>query len=178
MIYIFITVRKNYGFSQPIRIKYCIKYRYSEKGKEILKYKKHKHSKKRLTLLLAISCNSIIGYKIINGSVNATVYCDFIDEHNINITNKTILNDNVRFHHSKIVKDYCNDNNIRIQYTPPYSPEFNPIETVFGEIKKKYITLNHENMENDIIESINNLTPNNFINNYNKCINFITSYRI
>ena len=45
----------------PIRIEDCIKYGYSEKGKEILKYKKHKHSKKRLTLLMAISCNSIIG---------------------------------------------------------------------------------------------------------------------
>lgn len=161
----------------PIRIDDYTKYGYSKKGVEILKFKKHKQTKKRLTLLMAISSNSIIGYNIIDGSVNSNIYKKFLENINNLIVNKTIIHDNVRFHHSKIIKNYCNDHNIGIQYTAPYSPEFNPIETVFGTIKKKYITLTHDNMENDIIESINSLKQDTFINNYNKCIDFINQYR-
>ena len=45
--------------------------------------------------------------------------------------NKTLLQDNVRFHHSKIVKQYAAENNIGMNYIPPYSPIFNPIEMSF-----------------------------------------------
>ena len=161
----------------PIRIEDYTNYGYSLKGIEIKKVAKHKNTKKRLTLLKAISNNSIIGYKILDTSVNTEVYLNFLKEIKNSITGKTILHDNVRFHHSKLVKTYCNENNIGIQYTAPYTPEFNPIETVFSQIKTKYRTLTHENIKNDIITSINSLSPNNFINNYNKCLRFINSYK-
>jgi hypothetical protein len=45
--------------------------------------------------------------------------------------NKTLLQDNVRFHHSKIVKKYTVENNIGMNYIPAYSPIFNPIEMSF-----------------------------------------------
>ena len=45
--------------------------------------------------------------------------------------NKTLLQDNVRFHHSKIVKQYAAENNIGMNYIPAYSPIFNPIEISF-----------------------------------------------
>ena len=45
--------------------------------------------------------------------------------------NKTLLQDNVRFHHSKIVKQYTAENNIGMNYIPAYSPIFNPIEMSF-----------------------------------------------
>ena len=160
-----------------IRIDDLTNYGYSLRGVEIKKTAKHKNNKKRLTLLKAISSNEIIGYKIFEKTVNAQVYLDFLTEIRNSITGKTILHDNVRFHHSKIVKNYCNENNIGLKYTSAYSPEFNPIETVFGQIKMNYKKLTHENMIEDIRTSINSLIPENFINHYNKSLEFISTYR-
>ena len=52
--------------------------------------------------------------------------------------NKNIIMDNVSFHHSKIIKNYINSKNWNIIYTPPYSPNFNPIENIFSKIKNYY----------------------------------------
>ena len=38
-----------------------------------------------------------------------------------------IFTDNASWHKTKIVKEYCEENNIELWFTPPYAPEFNPI---------------------------------------------------
>ena len=51
--------------------------------------------------------------------------------------------DNVSFHKSKRIKDLIEGSNNKILFIPPYSPDFNPIEEVFSELKsfiKKHIT--------------------------------------
>ena len=52
--------------------------------------------------------------------------------------NKTLMQDNVRFCHSKIVKEFAKENNIEMNYIPAYSPIFNPIEMSFSKIKSNY----------------------------------------
>ena len=54
------------------------RYGYSEKSQEIKKILKHKRNKERYTLLSAISQNGIIETEILEGSVNANIYLDFI----------------------------------------------------------------------------------------------------
>jgi len=49
--------------------------------------------------------------------------------------------DNVRFHHSNIVKSWCEEKNIVIKYLPPHSPDLNPIENVFSTIKSRYSSI-------------------------------------
>jgi transposase len=161
----------------PIRVEDLTNYGYSKSGVEIKKVAKHKFTKKRLTLLKAISKDQIIGYQILESSVNTNVYLNFLKKITDKLVGKTILHDNVRFHHAKLVKAYCNENNINLQYTPAYSPEFNPIETVFSEIKSKYRTLTHINMVDDIKVAIESLVPSNFINNYEHSFKFINTYK-
>ncbi len=48
--------------------------------------------------------------------------------------NKTIFHDNVRFHHSKVLKEYCNKNKIILKYTPVYTPEL-----FFSNVKQQQI---------------------------------------
>ena len=81
-----------------------------KKGQEIKRIIKHKHNKERYSLLLAISKSEIVAYKIYNGSLNAEGYKDFIDTNKEKFINKTIIQDNVRLHHSKIV--HGSDDNI------------------------------------------------------------------
>jgi len=47
------------------------------------------------------------------------------------------LIDNASWHKTKKVKEYCEKNNITLLFLPPYSPEYNPIERVWGYLKSK-----------------------------------------
>ena len=46
--------------------------------------------------------------------------------------------DNVRLHHSKRVKSMLARVNCETIYIPPYTPEYNPIEMAFAQIKAHY----------------------------------------
>lgn len=46
-----------------------------------------------------------------------------------------IFTDNASWHKTKIVTEYCKENNIELWFTPPYAPEFNPIEQVWSFMK-------------------------------------------
>ena len=153
------------------------RYGYSYKGTEIKKTYKHKHNQERRTLLSAISNKDFINNNIIHGSVNGEIYLDFFKKNVDNFRNISILHDNARIHHYTKLKEYCLDNKINLIYTPAYSPEFNPIELVFSEIKTIFRKLEHENLEKDIITSINNVNTNNFNNYYNHSLKFIHEYR-
>lgn len=48
-----------------------------------------------------------------------------------------IILDNARIHKAKSVKDFCAVNSIILVYLPPYSPNLNPIEFVWKDVKKK-----------------------------------------
>ena len=41
-----------------------------------------------------------------------------------------------------------------MKYIPAYIPEFNPIEQVLSQIKSHYRNLNHDNIKEDIIQSL------------------------
>ncbi|MBL1244369.1 MAG: IS630 family transposase [Sulfurimonas sp.] len=47
------------------------------------------------------------------------------------------LIDNAPWHKTKLVKEFCEANNITLLFLPPYSPEFNPIERVWSFLKSK-----------------------------------------
>jgi transposase len=174
----------NNNFNEYISIdesSFCItdlqKYGYSKKGQEIKRIIKHKHNKERYSLLLAISKSEIISYKIYNGSLNAEGYKNFIDTNKNKFINKTIIQDNVRLHHSKIVKEYATENNINMKYIPAYTPEFNPIEQVFSQIKTEFRKYDHKNMIDDIKKSLLIVRPEQLNNYFNNTIKIINSYK-
>lgn len=49
---------------------------------------------------------------------------------------KSVLTiDNASFYYSDRVRQLCSDIGIKLLYLPPYSPDFNPIEEFFFELK-------------------------------------------
>lgn len=43
--------------------------------------------------------------------------------------------DNASFHHSERITKICADAGVKLVYLPPYSPDLNPIEEFFAELK-------------------------------------------
>lgn len=118
-------------------------------------------TRNKVSLLMAISYENIISWKIYNTSINSEYYSDFIK--NLNCQNKILIMDNVKFHKSKKVKDSASFKNNEIIFIPPYSPQYNPIEEVFSKIKHVYKKLCYTqlNVHNKILKSINSITSNN-----------------
>lgn len=56
--------------------------------------------------------------------------------------------DNASFHHSDKIKEMCSEAAVKLLYLPPYSPEPNPIEEFFSELKS-YIKRNWKLYEDE-----------------------------
>ena len=47
----------------------------------------------------------------------------------------TLLLDNASIHTCHAVQDWCNENEVRCVWLPPYCPEFQPIELAWAQVK-------------------------------------------
>lgn len=135
---------------------------YASRGKKLY----IKKSKPRITTtsyLVAISKTSILLKHESKGSFNTIKFLTFIK--NLCLPRKSvILLDNVKFHHSNLIKTYCFENGIELLFTPPYSPWFNPIESCFSIIKRSF----YKNQDIDL--AFNALNSNHIKAFYEKSI--------
>lgn len=165
------------GFTAKVKTVYG----YSLKGQEIVENLKLLKDPKRQNLILAISNKpSKYGpkhyYEITNENTNNKIFSNFIN--NLPYPKGTyLLMDNASFHSIKTLQPIIDKKGYKIINTPPYSPEYNPIELVFGIIKEKYYNLRYSLKYFNILNVVKNLTNNitrktifNCFNHVNKLI--------
>mgnify|MGYP001810013015 CR=1 FL=1 len=131
----------------------------------------------------ATSNQEFIGITIIKGSVNSEIFCGFI----INLINhlysskKCVSNsdfilimDNARCHKRHLVKVI--EPHFNILWTPPYTPELNPIELVWAEIKRNVYNKGCYSNEDELLfaiaSSIQHITPTKSKSYFDHCLNF------
>lgn len=70
--------------------------------------------------------------------------------------NQVVIMDNASFHKSTKVKDLIENAGGKLIYLPPYSPDLNPIERVWANLKRliRFHPDREENLQNAIDESI------------------------
>ena len=107
-------------------------YGYTKKGIKLQSSKVPPHYN-RHSLLLAISSLGNYFYIIVPKSINKIKFHHFLEEHKILKEMPTLL-DNVAFHHSCKLDNFI--------FTPPYQPEYNPIELCFSKIKNRFRKIN------------------------------------
>lgn len=114
---------------------------YSKKG-ERLRIKRTNSRITTCSVVAAIGCEFGLNFYKKTGSFNTDSYYDFLNS--LYLPEKTVLlMDNVRFHHSKKIKELAFVKKWDILYIPPYSPVFNPIEGVFSIVKRSYQQFQH-----------------------------------
>lgn len=111
-------------------------YGYALKGQQASTDRKH------YTLLMAVFNNGFKQYKILETSVNSAIFYEFIKDLNLQ-KGTTILLDNASIHKSKNLKELVESKSCNLMFTPPYTPEFNPIEMSFGTIKNKFYKMRY-----------------------------------
>jgi len=123
---------------------------------------------KNTSLIMAVSTSGIINHDILLDNVNSEIYFNFIDStikqlKMLNPTNIYVfIFDNVAFHKNIKILDLIKDNNYKYYFIPPYSPNLNPIENIFGILKNE--------INKDIINSfMNDKLYDNYKNINKKC---------
>ena len=104
----------------------------------------------------------MIYYEIIEGSINGDIFLEFTKKaiKKLSKERNYIIIDNARIHHYAKFKKYINrKKNIIIIYNIPYSPEMNPIEHIFKDIKKylKDKIINNDNIIDEINKSFSSI---------------------
>ncbi|KAI2734408.1 hypothetical protein DTO013E5_9997 [Penicillium roqueforti] len=111
------------------------------------------HRDERYQILPAYAQDGIVFSRIFRGSTDATVFEDFIDQLLRHCgrwpePKSVLVMDNASFHHSGRIAQMCADAGVKLVYLPPYSPDLNPIEEFFAELKG-FIRRNWGYYEND-----------------------------
>lgn len=124
---------------------------YAPRGDRIVDMRSS-HQYKSRSLIAARLNGSFITSSVFTGSCNAerfnewlqTVLCPHLDE-----THCVIL-DNARWHKTQRTRELIASRGARLLYLPPYSPDLNPIEHDFANIKRRWQYNQHQTLE-DII---------------------------
>lgn len=98
------------------------------------------HRDQRYQILPAYTQDGVLLSRVFQGPTNASFFEDFITEllqHcQLHPGPKSVLiMDNASFHRSERIQQMCSEHGVKLMYLPPYSPDLNPIEEFFAELK-------------------------------------------
>jgi transposase len=129
-------------------------YGYSKRGTRLYIKTKPK-SYKNLSLLMAISNRGDVQHIVHSNPINGSSFYEFLKQSNIPRGSYLIM-DNVAFHKMKRVNELVEERSWNVLYAPPYCPDFNPIEMVFGWMKHHFRKRDSKTVStiNSIVETV------------------------
>lgn len=88
----------------------------------------------------ALSQDGIVLSQVFRGSTDARVFEDFIEQllqhcNRWPDPKSVLVMDNASFHRTKRIEQICLNTRVKLIYLPPYSPDLNPFEEFFSELK-------------------------------------------
>jgi transposase len=92
----------------------------------------------RWSILPALSNKGYLDYVIFQGSITAEIFLTFLI---FKVLPKCVAGhhvlvlDNASIHRAEEVQEACNNAEVELVFLPPYSPDFNPIEATFKDLK-------------------------------------------
>ena len=118
------------------------KFAYSLRGKPAVA-RKLLFRGERVSTIAAMSCDGMLDCRTVIGSVDAEIFIKFVDDSLVptlqpfdgNNPRSVLVLDNASIHHVDDVIDRIQSTGALIQFLPPYSPDFNPIEETFSKVK-------------------------------------------
>lgn len=100
----------------------------------------HFHRGKRFQILPAYTQDGVLMARVYHGTTDTEIFESFI-EALLPLCGRwpeprsVLVMDNASIHHSDRIRDMCSEVGVVLLYLPPYSPDLNPIEEFFAELK-------------------------------------------
>jgi transposase len=107
----------------------------------------------RYQILPAYSQDGVLLARVFQGSTDSTAFEEFIEQL-LPFCGKwpepksVLVIDNAFFYRTERIEYMCADAGVKLVYLPPYSPDLNPIEEFFAELKA-FIKRNWQIYEDD-----------------------------
>lgn len=92
----------------------------------------------RTSALAGLCDKEVLAPLLFQGSCNTELFVAWIEQQLIPAlkTGQTVIMDNASIHKSPRVRQLIEDAGCKLIYLPPYSPDLNPIETFWANMKK------------------------------------------
>jgi transposase len=92
---------------------------------------------KTTTFLAALRTTGLTAPLVVDGAINGVVFLAWVQQQLVPTlqAGDIVIMDNLSAHKVAGVRDAIESAGARVLYLPPYSPDFNPIETVFSKFK-------------------------------------------
>jgi transposase len=118
---------------------------------------------RRWSILPALGLNGYIDYDLYHGSYNKERFLNFIERllatkmnaYGPGVPRSVLIMDNAPIHSGPELQRLCDSFNVVLEFLPPYSPDLNPIEETFHELKawmKRHRKLAAEYAEDNMFE--------------------------
>lgn len=100
----------------------------------------HFHRGERYQILPAYHQDGVLSVEVFQGTTDATRFRDFVARllplcGRWPEPRSVLVMDNASFHRTPEIKEMCDAAGVKLLYLPPYSPDLNPIEEFFAELK-------------------------------------------
>lgn len=103
----------------------------------------HAGNGKRISAIAAMSTNGIEDFYLVEGPVNREVFCEYLRNSLLPVLlpfngindNSIVVIDNASIHHTEEVCQLIYNSGALLWFLPPYSPDLNPIEEPFHQVK-------------------------------------------
>lgn len=119
---------------------------YSKRGSKLSISMERSCVRRKYTILLAIGKGGVVRHELFKGSCNKERFVSFVQTLP---PGKKIVMDNVAFHKSKETMFQLEKRRLEPMFIPPYSPDHNAIENVFGVLKTRFRSLCPPSIQND-----------------------------
>lgn len=102
-----------------------------------------------ISLIAALRLEGIVAALLVPGSVNGVIFKHFVESLLVPVLNPgdQVLMDNVRFHKVEGIAQAIEGAGATVEFLPPYSPDFSPIENGFSKIKETLRTFGSKTLE-------------------------------
>ncbi|UCM85104.1 MAG: IS630 family transposase [Rickettsia endosymbiont of Culicoides impunctatus] len=110
---------------------------WGKKG-QTLQAKKSGKYYQRTNIIAGLVGNKSIAPFVFNGTCNTELFNNWVEQFLIKelIAGQVVILDNAAFHKSKKTKDLIESVGCRVIFLPPYSPDLNPIEKFWANMKR------------------------------------------
>lgn len=108
----------------------------SAKGKRLVAHVPHGHWK-TTTFLAALRSSGLTAPLVVDGAINGAIFLAYVQQQLVPTlkADDIVVMDNLSAHKVAGVKEAIEAAGASVLYLPPYSPDLNPIETVFSKFK-------------------------------------------
>jgi transposase len=127
-----------------------------------------------VSCLMAICPTGVLAPLAVEGAIDSTIFVRWLKEWLLPglAPGTTIICDNLSVHRHEDVRPAIEAAKCHLRYLPPYSPDFNPIEQVFSQLKARLraaASRTHETLVTSLGAALDATTPAQLANCYRHC---------